>query len=181
MLRKVFLSETCRKFWVGKYLCDKFPVREQFWKKEMLSNIKEEFENIVLGTIFGRQKEEITGDGRQLHNENLHDSYLSYQINKIGMGEKYVPSWEKKSACSVLAGKPEGKRPLGTQSVDGSVMLVRVLELWDEGTFKWIHLSQPTDCRSVVNTAITYGFYDMWGISWLAEELLASLGLGSMS
>jgi len=35
-----------------------------------------------------------------------------------------------------LGGKPKGKRPLGTQSVDGSMMLIRVLELWDEGDFE---------------------------------------------
>ena len=132
----MFLSETCRKFWIGKYLCDKFPVREQFWEKEMVCNIKAEFENKVLGMIFGRKREEITGDGRQLHNENLHDSYLSYQISMIEVGEKYGPSWENKSTCSVLGGKPKGKRPLGTQSVDGSMMLIRVLELWDEGDFE---------------------------------------------
>jgi hypothetical protein len=30
ILSKVFLSETRRKFWIDKYLCDKYPVREQF-------------------------------------------------------------------------------------------------------------------------------------------------------
>jgi hypothetical protein len=88
----MFLYETSKKFWIGKYLCDKFPVTKQFWKKGIVSNIKAEFENKVLGMIFGRESEEITGDGRQLHNENLHDSYLSYQINKIEMREKYGPS-----------------------------------------------------------------------------------------
>jgi hypothetical protein len=58
----------------------------------MVSNIQAEFENKVLGMIFGRKREEITGDGRQLLNEKLHDPYLSYQISKIEMGEKYVPS-----------------------------------------------------------------------------------------
>jgi len=88
-LSKVFLSETRRKFWIGK----------------------------------------CGNNRRQLHNENFHDSYFLSQISKIEMGGKYGPSCEKKSACSVLGGKPEGKRPLGTQSVDGSGMLVRVLEL----------------------------------------------------
>lgn len=58
----------------------------------MVSNIQAEFENKVLGMIFGRKKEEVTGDWRQLHNENLHYSYLSYQINMIEVGEKYGPS-----------------------------------------------------------------------------------------
>jgi hypothetical protein len=53
----------------------------------MVSNIKTEFENKVLGMIFGRKREDITEDGRQLHNENLHDSYISCQISKAEMGE----------------------------------------------------------------------------------------------
>jgi hypothetical protein len=42
----------------------------------MFSYIKAVFENRVLGKISGRKRKEITGDGRQLHNEKLHDSYL---------------------------------------------------------------------------------------------------------
>jgi len=150
----------------------------------MVCNIKADLENKVLGLIFGPKRGEITGDGRQLHNENHHDSYRSYQINMTDVGEKYCPSWEKKSACSVLGGKPEGKRPLGTQSVDGSMMLVRVLELCEEGTLKWLHLSQRRVWRSAVNTVMNLrilwhvgNFLADWGtisFSWaLLHELVA--------
>jgi hypothetical protein len=85
--------------------------------------------------------QEGVNNRRQLHNENIHDSYLSDQINKSEMGEKYDTSWKKKSACSVLGGKP-----LGTQSVDGSVLLIWVLEHWNEGILhRFICLSLGTE------------------------------------
>jgi hypothetical protein len=36
------------------------------------------------------------------------------------------------------------------------------LEHWDEGTFKWIYLSQPRDWRSVVNTVMNLRI--LWGV-----------------
>jgi hypothetical protein len=33
------------------------------------------FENRVLRRIFGRKKDEVTGEGRKLHNEELNDLY----------------------------------------------------------------------------------------------------------
>jgi hypothetical protein len=34
------------------------------------------FENRVLGRIFGQKGDEVTGNWRKLHNEELHNSYL---------------------------------------------------------------------------------------------------------
>jgi hypothetical protein len=38
------------------------------------------FENRVLRRIFGPERDEVTGDWRQLHNEELHNSYSSPDI-----------------------------------------------------------------------------------------------------
>jgi hypothetical protein len=35
------------------------------------------FENSVLRRIFGQQRDEVTGDWRKLHNEELHNLYSS--------------------------------------------------------------------------------------------------------
>jgi hypothetical protein len=38
------------------------------------------FENRVLGTIFGQKRDEVTGEWRKLHNEELHNLYSSPSI-----------------------------------------------------------------------------------------------------
>jgi hypothetical protein len=80
------------------------------------------FENRVLRRIFGPKRDEVTGEWRKLHNEELRDLYTSPSIIKI---MKSRMRWaghvarmvEKRNAYGLLVGKPEGKRPLGDQDV----------------------------------------------------------------
>jgi hypothetical protein len=77
------------------------------------------FENRVLMRIFGPKKEEIAGDWRKLHNEELHSLYLS--PNSIRMIKFRTTRWagrvarmgQMRHAHKMLVGKLEGKRPLG--------------------------------------------------------------------
>jgi len=77
------------------------------------------FENRVLRRIFGPKGDEVTGELRKLHNEELNDLYclpIIVRVIKSGrtrwtghverMGENRDVFW-------VLVGKREGKRPLG--------------------------------------------------------------------
>jgi hypothetical protein len=41
------------------------------------------FENRVLRRIFGPQRDEVTGEWRKLHNEELHDLYFSPNIVRV--------------------------------------------------------------------------------------------------
>jgi hypothetical protein len=41
------------------------------------------FENRVLRRIFGPKKEEVTGERRKLHNEELNDLYFSPNIVRV--------------------------------------------------------------------------------------------------
>jgi hypothetical protein len=41
------------------------------------------FENRVLRRIFGPKRDEVTGEWRKLHNEELHDLYSSPSIFRI--------------------------------------------------------------------------------------------------
>ena len=41
------------------------------------------FENMVLRRIFGRKRDEITGEWRRLHNEELNDLYTSPNIVRV--------------------------------------------------------------------------------------------------
>jgi hypothetical protein len=41
------------------------------------------FENRVLRRIFGLKREEVAGDWRRLHNEELHNLYASPNITRV--------------------------------------------------------------------------------------------------
>ena len=41
------------------------------------------FENMVLRRIFGPKRDEVTGEWRRLHNEELHDLYSSPNIVRV--------------------------------------------------------------------------------------------------
>ena len=77
------------------------------------------FENMVLRRIFGPRRDEVTGEWRRLHNEELNDLYSSPNIVRVLKSRRM--RWTGHAACMgeerevyrVLVGKPEGKRPLG--------------------------------------------------------------------
>jgi hypothetical protein len=41
------------------------------------------FENRVLGRIFGTKREKVTGDWKELHNEELHNLYSSPNLIRM--------------------------------------------------------------------------------------------------
>jgi hypothetical protein len=77
------------------------------------------FENRVLRRIFGPKRVEVTREWRKLHNEELRDLYSPPSIIRIITSRRMrwaghvTRRWEKRNACRLLMGKPEGKRPLG--------------------------------------------------------------------
>jgi hypothetical protein len=79
------------------------------------------FENRVLRRIFGPKRNEVTGGWRKLHNEELHKLYSSPIIiimikpRRMRRVEHVAQMGEKRNACRILVGKPEGKRSLGRQ------------------------------------------------------------------
>jgi hypothetical protein len=76
-------------------------------------------ENRLLRRIFGPKRDEVTGDWRKLHNEELHNLYSLPDIirmiksRRMGWAGHIAHTGEKRNACRNLKGKPEGKRPLG--------------------------------------------------------------------
>jgi hypothetical protein len=76
------------------------------------------FENRVLRRVFGPKRDEVTGEWRKLHNEELNDLYSSPNI--IWVIKSRIMRWaghvacmeERRGAYRVLVGKPEGKGPL---------------------------------------------------------------------
>jgi hypothetical protein len=77
------------------------------------------FENRVLRRIFGPKRDEVTGEWRKLHSEELNDLYCSPNIIRANKFRRmrwtgYLAHMgEGRGAYRVLVGKPERKRPLG--------------------------------------------------------------------
>jgi hypothetical protein len=101
--------------------------------------------------IFGSKRDEVTGDWRKLHNEELHNLYSSPSI--IRMIKSRRMRWaghiarmgEKRNAYRILVGKPEGKRPLRRPRrrwVDNIKMDFRVV---GRDGMDWIDLSEDRD------------------------------------
>jgi hypothetical protein len=77
------------------------------------------FGNRVLRRIFGPKRDEVMGEWRKFHNEELCDLYSSPSIIRIIKSRRMrweghvARMGEKRNAYRLLVGKPEGKRPLG--------------------------------------------------------------------
>jgi hypothetical protein len=71
------------------------------------------FENRVLRKIYGPKRDEVTGEWRKLHNEQLHILYSSPNIIRQIKSRRMRWVGEDRDVYKVLMGKPEGKRPLG--------------------------------------------------------------------
>jgi hypothetical protein len=119
------------------------------------------FENRVIRRIFGPKRDEVTGEWRKLHNEELHILYSS--PNMIRQIKSRRMRWaghvarmgEERDMYRVLMGKPEVKRPLGRQRrrwEDGIRMDLKEI---GSGSVDWIQMAQDRDrWRTLVNTVM---------------------------
>ena len=77
------------------------------------------FENRVLRRIFGPKRDDITGEWRKLHNEELNDLYCSLNIIRVIKSSRMrwaghvACIWDRRGPYRDLLWTPEGKRPLG--------------------------------------------------------------------
>jgi hypothetical protein len=106
------------------------------------------FENSVLRKIFGPKRDDVTGDWRRLHNEELNDLYSSPTIirvknsRRMRCAEHVACMWESRRMYRILVGKPEGKIRLG---VCGRIILRWIFRKWNGGGMNWIDLAQDRD------------------------------------
>ena len=76
------------------------------------------FENKVLRRIFGPKRDEVTGEWRKLHNEELNDLYFPPNIVRVIKSRRKLAGHvarlgERRGVYRILVGKPERKRSLG--------------------------------------------------------------------
>jgi hypothetical protein len=113
-------------------------------------------ENRVLTRISGPKRDEVTGEWRKLHNEELHTLYSA--LNIIRQIKSWGLRWaghvarmgEDRNVYRVLMGKPEGKPRRRWE--DGIRMDFREIG-W--GSVDWIQMAQDRDrCLALVNTVM---------------------------
>ena len=109
------------------------------------------FENRVLRRVFGPKRDEVTGEWRKLHNEELSDLYALPNIVRVVKSRRM--RWAGHVACMgegrcvhrVLVGKPEGKRPSGRPRCRWEDNIRMDLQEVGGSCGDWMELAQDRD------------------------------------
>jgi len=126
----------------------------------------------VLRRVFGPKREEVTGEWRKLHNEDL--SGLSSLPNivwvlksrRMRWAGHVAPMGQGRGVCRVLVGKPDGKRPLGRSRLRWEDNIKMDLQEVGGGCEDWLELAQDRDrWRALVSTVMNLWVPKMRGIS----------------
>jgi hypothetical protein len=105
----------------------------------------------VLRRIFGPRRNEVAGEWRRLHNEELTDLYSSTNIVRVIKSRRMrwaghvARMGETRDVYRVLVGKPEGRRPLGIPRRRWEDNIQTDLREVGCGCVDWIGLAQDTD------------------------------------
>jgi hypothetical protein len=117
-------------------------------------------ENRVL-IIFGPRMDEVIGEWKKLHNEELNDLYSSPNIVQVMKSRKMrwaghlARRGESRGLYRVLVGKPEGKRSLGRLRRRWKDNIKMDFQEVGCGRMDWIELAQDSDrWRALVITVM---------------------------
>ena len=118
------------------------------------------FENMVLRRIFGPRSEEVTGEWRRQHNQELNDLYFSLNIvwviksRRMRWAGHVARMGEERGMYRVLVGKPEERRPLGRPRRRWVYNIRTDLQEVRCGYLDWIGLAQDRDRWRTVVSAV---------------------------
>ena len=114
-------------------------------------------ENRVLRKVFGPKRDEVTGECRKLHNEELNDLYSLPSIVRVVKSRRmrwagHVARMGKdRGVQKLLVGKPEGKRSLGRSRRRWKDNIKMDVQEVGVGRGDWMELAQDRDrWRSLV-------------------------------
>jgi hypothetical protein len=117
-------------------------------------------ENSVLRWIFGPKRDEVTGEWKRLHNEELNDLYSSPNIirliksRRMRWAEHVARMGEGRGAYRILVGRPKGRGPLGRPRHRWEDNIKIYLEVGWDGV-AWIDMAQDRNrWRAVVNAVM---------------------------
>ena len=118
------------------------------------------FDNMVLTTIFGPKRDEVTGEWRKLHNEELNDLYSPNIVRviksrRMRWAGHVARMGEGRGVYRILVGKSEGKRPRGRPRRRWEDNIKMDLQEVGCGGVDWIELAQDRDrWRALVNAVM---------------------------
>jgi hypothetical protein len=117
------------------------------------------FENRVLRRVFVPRRDEMTGEWRKLHNEELNELYSLPNIVRVVKSRRtrwagnVARMGEERAVHRVLVGKPEGKRPLGRPRRRWEDNIKMGVQEVGGGREDWMELAQDRDgWRALVST-----------------------------
>jgi len=130
------------------------------------------FENRVFRRVFGPMRDEVTGEWRKLHNEELCDLYSLPNIVRVVKSRRMT--WaghvahmgQGRGVYRVLVGKPEGKRPLGRPRCRWEDNIKMDLQEVGGGCGDWMELAQDRDrWQALASTIMNLRVTKIGGIS----------------
>ena len=95
----------------------------------------------------GPRRDEVTGERRKLHNEELNDLYCSPNISRVIKSKRMrwaghvARMGKRKGVYGVLVGRPEGKRRLGRPRSRWEDNIKTDLEEVGCGVMDWMELA----------------------------------------